>query len=188
MPFSLPGSPSRLASTEANRPKGYNGFRPAPTVPNGLERTSPNGFDDYAKMVKDHTRHCGCQPLPSDRKRLATRGFRRMGRTGISARRLRRGLVAAAVALAPLAFAFSRTDASHTAAAVTATRLRTAGPSVTVQTLPPNDDESTTTAVPLGFDANFFGTTYNQVFVNNNGNVSFDAPHSDFSPPDLASG
>jgi hypothetical protein len=53
-------------------------------------------------------------------------------------------------------------------------------------TLPGNDDGSTG-AVPLPFSPNFFGTTYSQLFVNNNGNVTFDAALSAFTPFDLTS-
>ena len=42
-------------------------------------------------------------------------------------------------------------------------------------TLSANDDESTG-AVDLGFTANFFGTMYSSVYVNNNGNVTFTDP------------
>lgn len=42
-------------------------------------------------------------------------------------------------------------------------------------TLPRNDDGSSP-AVPLPFPVDFFGSTYNQVWVNNNGNVTFDGP------------
>ena len=45
----------------------------------------------------------------------------------------------------------------------------------TTNTLPANDDGSTG-SVPLGFGANFFGTTYTSLFVNNNGDVTFGAP------------
>jgi len=44
-------------------------------------------------------------------------------------------------------------------------------------TLPPNDDGSTG-LVSLGFSFNFFGTTYTQLYVNNNGNVTFDSHSS----------
>jgi len=44
-----------------------------------------------------------------------------------------------------------------------------------------NDDESTG-AVPIGFNVNFFGATYSGLFVNNNGNVTFDNPLSTFTP------
>jgi hypothetical protein len=47
--------------------------------------------------------------------------------------------------------------------------------------LPANDDGSTG-SVALPFAANFFGTTYSSLFVNNNGNVTFDAPLSTFTP------
>ena len=40
-------------------------------------------------------------------------------------------------------------------------------------TLAANDDGSTA-ATDIGFSPNFFGTTYSQLFVNNNGNVTFD--------------
>ncbi len=48
-------------------------------------------------------------------------------------------------------------------------------------TLPANDDGSTG-QVPLGFNINFFGVGYNQVFVNNNGNITFDQALSTFTP------
>ena len=47
-----------------------------------------------------------------------------------------------------------------------------------------NDDESTG-LVDIGFGANFFGTTYTQLYVNNNGNVTFDAPLVTFTPFNL---
>ena len=37
-------------------------------------------------------------------------------------------------------------------------------------------------ALSLGFDVTFFGTTYNSLFINNNGNVSFGAGISAFEP------
>jgi hypothetical protein len=53
-------------------------------------------------------------------------------------------------------------------------------------TLPGNDDGSTG-SVPLGFTANFFGTSYSSLFINNNGNVTFDSALSAFTPFDLSS-
>ena len=53
-------------------------------------------------------------------------------------------------------------------------------------TLAPNDDGSTG-LVSLGFTANFFGVSFNDVFVNNNGNVTFDGALSTFTPFDLTS-
>src|SRR5437764_6352967 len=54
-------------------------------------------------------------------------------------------------------------------------------PGCDANTLDRNDDDSTS-AVDLGFPLAFFGTTYSQVYVNNNGNVTFDGPLSDFTP------
>jgi len=52
-------------------------------------------------------------------------------------------------------------------------------------TLAANDDDSTA-AVPIGFSANFFGNTYTQLYVNNNGNVSFASPMGDYTPFDFS--
>lgn len=68
-------------------------------------------------------------------------------------------------------------------------------------TLPANDDGTypcTTTddppctgsdtgpaTVPLGFTVNFFGNTYDAVYVNNNGNVTFEAPLPKYQPSSL---
>jgi hypothetical protein len=58
-------------------------------------------------------------------------------------------------------------------------------------TLPPNDDGSTA-AVALGIDGatgiNFFGNSFTDVFVNNNGNLTFGGPLSQFTPNGLATG
>jgi len=54
------------------------------------------------------------------------------------------------------------------------------------QTLPPNDDGSTN-LVPIGFTVNFFGITSDALYVNNNGNVTFDLPLAEFTPFDLTS-
>jgi hypothetical protein len=51
----------------------------------------------------------------------------------------------------------------------------------TDNTLPRNDDGSTG-LVNLGFSANFFGSTFTQTFVNNNGNITFNSPLSTFTP------
>src|SRR3954471_21854856 len=54
----------------------------------------------------------------------------------------------------------------------------------TANTLPPGDDNSTA-AVPLGFTANFFGRSFTDVYVNQNGNVTFSGPLGAFTPQDL---
>src|SRR4051812_44872028 len=48
-------------------------------------------------------------------------------------------------------------------------------------TLAPNDDGSTG-AIALGFNVNFFGTTYSNLYVNNNGNVTFGSALSTYTP------
>ncbi|PCH84502.1 MAG: hypothetical protein COB89_04495 [Piscirickettsiaceae bacterium] len=53
-------------------------------------------------------------------------------------------------------------------------------------TLAANDDGSTG-AVNIGFTTNFFGLSFTQLFVNNNGNVTFDSRLSAFTPFDLTS-
>lgn len=47
--------------------------------------------------------------------------------------------------------------------------------------LPRNDDGSQG-PVPIGFDVNLFGTTFSELYVNNNGNVTFDGSLSSFTP------
>ena len=42
--------------------------------------------------------------------------------------------------------------------------------------------ETGPTAVPLGFNIDFFGTEYSGAYVNNNGNVTFDNPLSTYTP------
>ena len=56
----------------------------------------------------------------------------------------------------------------------------------TANELSANDDGSTD-AVALPFSPNFFGTTYSSLFVNNNGNVTFDSRLGTFTPFDLNS-
>ena len=53
-------------------------------------------------------------------------------------------------------------------------------------TLARNDDQSTG-LVNIGFDANFFGSVYDQLYVNNNGNVTFRSPQTTYTPYDLNS-
>jgi Nidogen-like len=58
--------------------------------------------------------------------------------------------------------------------------IRNAG-DFTTNTLARNDDNSTG-IVGLGFSINFYGAPRTQLFVNNNGNVTFDAPLATFTP------
>ncbi len=59
-------------------------------------------------------------------------------------------------------------------------------PGFDANTLPPNDDGSTG-LVALGFTLNFFGIERSEVYVNNNGNLTFDSPLATFTPFDLTS-
>ena len=52
--------------------------------------------------------------------------------------------------------------------------------------LPANDDGSTG-LVPLPFTLDFFGQTYSQLYVNNNGNVTFNGAQSTYTPYSLQS-
>ena len=51
----------------------------------------------------------------------------------------------------------------------------------TDSTLAANDDGSTG-SVPMGFTVNFFGSSYSHLFVNNNGNVTFDFALGTYTP------
>jgi hypothetical protein len=53
-------------------------------------------------------------------------------------------------------------------------------------TLARNDD-GYTSLVDIGFITNFFGNEYTQLYVNNNGNVTFDSPQGTYTPYDLTS-
>jgi hypothetical protein len=45
--------------------------------------------------------------------------------------------------------------------------------------------DCTPTTVPLGFNINFYGTEFSGAYINNNGNLTFDAPLSQFTPTAL---
>ena len=47
------------------------------------------------------------------------------------------------------------------------------------------NDDGSTGAVEIGFTVNFFGSVNDTLFVNNNGNVTFDGALSQFTPDDL---
>nr|BFE64013.1 hypothetical protein GCM10020063_085390 [Dactylosporangium thailandense] len=54
-------------------------------------------------------------------------------------------------------------------------------PGCTTNSLPANDDGSTS-AVTLPFVADFYGTNYSSLYVNNNGNVTFRSPQVTYTP------
>ena len=54
-------------------------------------------------------------------------------------------------------------------------------------TFPANDDGATG-AIPLGFAADFFGTTYTDAFVSNNGYITFNTGQGTYTPSGLGAG
>lgn len=90
-----------------------------------------------------------------------------------------RPLHAVACALATFAVAGTLFTSVAEAAAVRAGLF-------TGNSLAANDDDSTG-LVSIGFSVNFFGSTYSNLYVNNNGNVTFDSPLSTFTPFPLLS-
>jgi hypothetical protein len=72
------------------------------------------------------------------------------------------------------------------ALAVGMAQATTVAPGFTTNTLAANDDGSTG-LVSLPFTINFYGTDYSNLYVNNNGNVTFNAPQSTFTPFGLGS-
>jgi hypothetical protein len=81
-----------------------------------------------------------------------------------------------AAALVATSALFAAAPAAHGGA------IHDAGLFTTV--LPGNDDGSTG-AVALGFTVNFFGVSSSTLFVNNNGNITFDSPLGTFTPFNL---
>ncbi|OON65812.1 nidogen-like domain-containing protein [Hymenobacter sp. CRA2] len=45
----------------------------------------------------------------------------------------------------------------------------------------PREDDNSSQAVPLGWNFSLFGTNYNTVYINTNGNITFDAPLNSFN-------
>ena len=70
-------------------------------------------------------------------------------------------------------------------AAVTTSPIRYL-PGFETYSLSANDDGSSY-AEPIGFMVNFFGNQHDTLYVNNNGNVTFDSPQSTYTPYDLTS-
>ncbi len=46
----------------------------------------------------------------------------------------------------------------------------------------PKRDDAWSLVPSLGFTLDFFGTAYTSLYVNTNGNVTFDAPNLEFTP------
>ena len=74
-----------------------------------------------------------------------------------------------------------RLDIAAAAASVRAAGAEIADPNCSTSSLARNDDSSTP-PISLPFAADFYGTTYQSLFVNNNGNVTFLAPQATYTP------
>ena len=88
-----------------------------------------------------------------------------------------------AVVCASLLLTSAMTEAAHATPAPSGAIRDLSG--CQANTLPRNDDGSTG-QVALPFTANFFNHNYASLFVNNNGNVTFDAPQSTYTPYPLS--
>jgi len=56
------------------------------------------------------------------------------------------------------------------------------GPSGFGTSFLPRNDDGSTTILPLPFQVKFYGNTYNNFYVNNNGNITFQRPLSTYTP------
>jgi subtilisin family serine protease len=74
-----------------------------------------------------------------------------------------------------------RLDIAAAAAEVQKPQAEVDDVACTTTPIPANDDGSSP-AVALPFVADFFGTSYSQAYVNNNGNVTFQGPQATFTP------
>ena len=52
--------------------------------------------------------------------------------------------------------------------------------------IPRNDDGSTSNSIPIGFEVDFFGLKFTSAYVNNNGNITFGGPLATFTPQGLS--
>jgi len=83
------------------------------------------------------------------------------------------------IAALPLYFPTGGTNAQNSRQAI-ANAIRPL-PGCTTNTLPANDDGSTS-AIPLPFGINYFGVNFTEAFVNNNGNITFTGNLPEFTP------
>jgi hypothetical protein len=74
---------------------------------------------------------------------------------------------------------------AHTVSAAEAASAIVDSPGCHAHTLPADDDDSSQVQT-MGFTVNFFGHRFNQLYVNNNGNVSFGESVSEYTPNGLS--
>ncbi len=83
-----------------------------------------------------------------------------------------------------LVVVFTLTLALSMGSALTVAQGGAIRPGFNANVLPANDDASTD-LVPLGFTINFFGVNYTHLYINNNGNVTFDEALAEYTPFNL---
>jgi hypothetical protein len=99
--------------------------------------------------------------------------------------RSRAGTLAAILAIVAASFGFVLAPARALAAG-TAVIPNSSFAGFTGTSLGPTDDGSSPTAIAFGFNINYFGTEHSSAWVNNNGNLTFGAADSGFTPFGLA--
>lgn len=93
---------------------------------------------------------------------------------------IRTGLALLAILMAVSIFGVSHDDAAAGAGAIE----NLSG--CTTSHLERGDDSNFSDAISMPFSANFFGQTYDHIYVNNNGNVTFDSGLADYTPESLS--
>src|ERR1044072_5409409 len=77
-------------------------------------------------------------------------------------------LMAAVIAVVFSLFASTSLPAQASSSGSGAVRTT---PGFVANSIPRNDDGSTSRAIPIGFNINFFGQVFSDAWVNNNGNI-----------------
>jgi hypothetical protein len=139
---------------------------------------------------------------PVTRSRMATVvGSDVLGQAGVHGRSRRRLSLAtlawcAAALAASLLMAAINASSASAGAVIPTSRASGTSPNVINNYVsvpfPANDDDSWEPeggdgpeAYPLGFDINFFGSEFGGAYINNNGNITFTEPLSQFTPSSL---
>jgi uncharacterized protein (TIGR03437 family) len=88
-------------------------------------------------------------------------------------------------AVATVAVALFASSMAHAQASSSGSGAVRTNPGFITNSVPRNDDGSTSRAIPIGFNINFFGQVFSDAWVNNNGNITFGGPLSTFTPEGL---